>query len=59
MKRTQVFLTEQQVEKIESEAEIKGIKFSEMLRRLIDEHFDNSNIYEEILSFMISNSNKT
>ena len=59
MKRTQVFLTEQQVEKIEIEAEIKGIKFSEMLRRLIDEHFDNSNIYEEILSFMISNSNKT
>jgi len=47
VKRTQIFLTEEQVEKIVQEAEKSGIRFSEMLRRIIDfyyKHYENNKI---------------
>lgn len=43
MKRTQIFLTEQQVENIKQEAEKSGIRFSEMLRRIVDFYFKKQN----------------
>lgn len=39
MTRTQIFLTETQVEKITEEAKKSDIRFSEMLRRIIDYYF--------------------
>lgn len=39
MKRTQIFLTEHQIEKINQEAGKSGINFSEMLRRCVDFYF--------------------
>lgn len=41
MKRTQIFLTEKQVETITKEAEKSEIRFSEMLRRIVDFYFEN------------------
>lgn len=43
MKRTQIFLTEQQIEKINHEASKSGINFSEMLRRCVDFYFNQNN----------------
>ena len=43
MKRTQIFLTEQQVDNIVKEANLSGIAFSEMLRRIVDFYFVKEN----------------
>lgn len=40
MHKTQIYLTEQQVEKIREEATEKGIRFSEMLRRIVDDYYE-------------------
>lgn len=43
MHRTQIYLTDQQVEKIKQEAKEKEIRFSEMLRRIIDTYYEEKN----------------
>ena len=36
----QIYYTEQQIEKLKEEAKNIGINVSELVRRIIDEHFD-------------------
>jgi predicted DNA binding CopG/RHH family protein len=40
MKRTNLYLTEKQHEKISKEAEERGINFSEMFRKIIDNYLE-------------------
>jgi hypothetical protein len=39
MKIKQIYYTEQQIEKLQKEADRIGIKVSELVRRIIDEYF--------------------
>ena len=41
MIRRQIYYTEQQIKKLKAEANKTGIKVSELVRRIIDEYFDN------------------
>ena len=40
MKRTQVFLPDQLIEKLEQQAEEKGISKGEIIRRALEEYFE-------------------
>jgi hypothetical protein len=40
LKRTNINLTEQEYALLQQEAESKGISVSELLRRIVDEHFE-------------------
>jgi len=41
MKRTNLYLTEKEYEQIKKEAETRGITFSEMFRKIIDNYLEN------------------
>lgn len=41
MRRTDIYLTEKQYQSVKSESEHKGISFSEMFRRIIDDYLEN------------------
>ena len=43
MIRTQIFLTETEVSKLELEAQEKQLCKSEIIRRILDSYFDNKN----------------
>jgi len=43
MIRTQIFLTETEVKKLELEAQEKQLCKSEIIRRILDSYFDNKN----------------
>lgn len=40
LKRTNLNLTEKEYELLKKEAAVKGISTSELLRRIVDEHFE-------------------
>ena len=40
MKRTSLFLTERQLQKLTKEAEKLGIAVAELIRRILDEHIE-------------------
>jgi hypothetical protein len=41
MRRTEMYLTNQQHDKVYKEAEKRGINFSEMFRKIVDYYYDN------------------
>lgn len=43
MKRTNLYLTEKQHKEVSNEAEERGINFSEMFRKIIDNYLENKN----------------
>lgn len=44
MKRTNIFLTEKEHEQIKTEAEERGITFSEMFRKIVDKYLENKEL---------------
>lgn len=43
MRRTDIYLTNDQHEKIKKEAEVRGITFSEMFRKIVDQYLERKN----------------
>jgi len=41
MIRINIYITENQKEKLKKEAKKRGIKFSELVRRILDKHIEN------------------
>ena len=48
MKRTQVYLTEQEWKLLLEEAKERGLSMSDILRRIIDEHFEEKAKHEPL-----------